>query len=204
MEVSVKISRARSSTRSYQSALHPGQHVYSARYLSNNDLLLSMGGCESHTPINHGSLPTIPYSLSARTDYFNSSTPQVLDHDLDFSSRSFFEPIVSAIGSDPSSEKRILVHLFSNGGSLSFADICHEYKQQRAQTLPVQAIVFDIAVRNPTSVDGWAAMSIELPKRNFVVLSCRCRPFCDSAGIDWDACLSCSKSDSANESMVKR
>jgi hypothetical protein len=72
--------------------------------------------------------------------------------------------IVPAIESDTSREKRILVHLFSNGGALSFSDACHVYKEHTGRILPVKALVLDSAPGDPNLKEAWAAMSIGLPK----------------------------------------
>ncbi len=74
------------------------------------------------------------------------------------------KPVVSAIESDPSREKRILVHLFSNGGALSFSDMCHVYKEHSGRVLPVKAVVLDSAPGDPDLREAWAAMSVGLPK----------------------------------------
>ncbi|CZR68770.1 uncharacterized protein PAC_18669 [Phialocephala subalpina] len=74
------------------------------------------------------------------------------------------EPAVSAIEADPTPEPRILVHLFSNGGSLSFVDVCSLYKMDTGRILPVKSVVLDSSPGQPTMAEGWAAMSIGLPK----------------------------------------
>jgi hypothetical protein len=73
-------------------------------------------------------------------------------------------PIISAIDSDPAPEKRILVHLFSNGGTLAFNDICEIYRQGTGHVIPTKAIIFDSCPGRPTPAEGWAAMSLMLPK----------------------------------------
>ncbi|KAE9380882.1 hypothetical protein N431DRAFT_136582 [Stipitochalara longipes BDJ] len=78
--------------------------------------------------------------------------------------RAPLKQIVSAIDSDAASEKRILVHLCSNGGTLTFTDICDIYRKGTGHVLPAKAIVFDSCPGRPTATEGWAAMSIGLPK----------------------------------------
>ncbi|KAL2059753.1 hypothetical protein VTL71DRAFT_10137 [Oculimacula yallundae] len=73
-----------------------------------------------------------------------------------------FKPVISAIDSDPA--PRVLVHLFSNGGALTFTDVCTVYRRQTGKKFPVQALVLDSAPGQPTAQQGWAAMSIGLPK----------------------------------------
>ena len=78
--------------------------------------------------------------------------------------RAPLKQIVSAIDSDPASEKRILVHLLSNGGTLSFTDISEIYKKETGHVLSAKAIVFDSCPGRPTATEGWAALSLGLPK----------------------------------------
>ncbi|KAH6714226.1 hypothetical protein BKA61DRAFT_57500 [Leptodontidium sp. MPI-SDFR-AT-0119] len=73
-----------------------------------------------------------------------------------------FEPVISAVESDP--KPRVLVHLFSNGGALTFTDVCTVYKRQTGKILPVQALVLDSAPGQPTLQESWTALSIGLPK----------------------------------------
>ncbi|PVH74113.1 hypothetical protein DL98DRAFT_519512 [Cadophora sp. DSE1049] len=73
-----------------------------------------------------------------------------------------FEPVISAINND--SNPRILVHLFSNGGALTFTDVCTVYKRQTGKVMPVQAIVLDSAPGKPTMQESWSALSIGMPK----------------------------------------
>lgn len=74
------------------------------------------------------------------------------------------KPAVSAIEADPAEEPRILVHLFSNGGSLGFVDVCNLYKEATGKILPVDAVVLDSSPGQPTLKEGWTAMSLTLPK----------------------------------------
>ncbi|KUJ12591.1 uncharacterized protein LY89DRAFT_688243 [Mollisia scopiformis] len=74
------------------------------------------------------------------------------------------KPAIAAIEADPVAGPRILVHLFSNGGSLEFVDVCTLYKKATGQILPVKAIVLDSSPGQPTLMEGWTAMSISLPK----------------------------------------
>ncbi|KAK0120295.1 hypothetical protein ONS95_011701 [Cadophora gregata] len=73
-----------------------------------------------------------------------------------------FSPIVPVIDSAPT--PRILVHLFSNGGALTFTDICTVYKRQTGKILPVQAIILDSAPGKPTIQQSWEALSIGMPR----------------------------------------
>jgi len=74
------------------------------------------------------------------------------------------KPIISAIDADPAPEKRLLVHLFSNGGTASFTDICSLYRAHAGHVLHVRAIVFDSCPGRPNLTEAWAAMSIGLPR----------------------------------------
>jgi hypothetical protein len=74
------------------------------------------------------------------------------------------KPITAAIDSDPSSDKRILVHLISNGGVLSFLDACREYKAITGNVLPVKAIVLDSGPGKYVRKGGFYAMSQGFPK----------------------------------------
>ncbi|CZS94983.1 uncharacterized protein RAG0_04783 [Rhynchosporium agropyri] len=73
-----------------------------------------------------------------------------------------FEPVISAIDSEPN--PRVLVHLFSNGGALTFTDVCTVYRRQTRKMFPMRALILDSAPGQPTAQQGWAAMSIGLPK----------------------------------------
>ncbi|CAG8971118.1 hypothetical protein HYALB_00008595 [Hymenoscyphus albidus] len=55
------------------------------------------------------------------------------------------EPIISAIeaGPSPNGKRNILAHVFCNGGSLAFADIRQQYKENTGRKLEIKAIVFD-------------------------------------------------------------
>jgi hypothetical protein len=92
------------------------------------------------------------------------SLPEYFSTASESARRSPLKPITTAIDSDPAPEKRILVHLFSNGGTLSFLDICELYRKEKGHVLPVKAIVFDSCPGRPTVTEAWAAMSIGLPK----------------------------------------
>jgi hypothetical protein len=56
------------------------------------------------------------------------------------------------------------VHLFSNGGSLEFVDVCTLYKKATGKVLDVKAVVLDSAPGFPRLKEGWTAMSMSLPK----------------------------------------
>ena len=73
-----------------------------------------------------------------------------------------FEPVISAISAD--ANPRVLVHLFSNGGALTFTDICTIYKRQTGNVMPVQALILDSAPGTPTMSESWSALSIGFPK----------------------------------------
>jgi hypothetical protein len=96
--------------------------------------------------------------LSVRSipEYFSTATASTR--------RAPLKQIISAIDSDPAPEKRLLVHLFSNGGSLSFSDISEIYKQGTGHVLSAKAIIFDSCPGRPTPTEGWAAMSVGFPK----------------------------------------
>ncbi|KAG4428696.1 hypothetical protein IFR05_015818 [Cadophora sp. M221] len=73
-----------------------------------------------------------------------------------------FEPVISAVDSDPNPQ--VLVHLFSNGGALTFTDVCTVYKRKTGKLLPVQALIMDSAPGQPTLQESWTALSMGLPK----------------------------------------
>jgi hypothetical protein len=75
-----------------------------------------------------------------------------------------FKPITGAIDSDPSTQKRILVHLISNGGALSFVDACQEYKAVTGNVLPVKALVLDSGPGKFDREGSYYAMSQGFPK----------------------------------------
>jgi hypothetical protein len=68
-------------------------------------------------------------------------------------------PVVPAIESDATPNKRILIHIFSNGGAVTFAYTCHVYKRDSGKILPVKAIVFDSAPGDPSFKEGWVTVS---------------------------------------------
>ncbi|TVY19872.1 hypothetical protein LARI1_G001745 [Lachnellula arida] len=74
------------------------------------------------------------------------------------------KPVVAAINSDPAPEKKILVHLISNGGSVGFTDVCHVYKQETGNVLPVKAIVLDSAPGESSFITAFHAFATALPK----------------------------------------
>jgi hypothetical protein len=73
-----------------------------------------------------------------------------------------FPLVVSALQED--TDRRVLVHLFSNGGAQTLVDLCHLWKEQAGAVLPVKAIVLDSAPGNPGAKEAWAAMAVGLPK----------------------------------------
>jgi hypothetical protein len=77
---------------------------------------------------------------------------------------SIFKPITSAILNDPTPIPRILVHLFSNGGSLSLLDTCTIYKQELGKILQIKAIILDSAPGQSTLKEAGAALSVGLPR----------------------------------------
>lgn len=95
-------------------------------------------------------------SIRSLPEYFSTATESTR--------RTPLEPVISVLDSDPAPEKRLLVHLFSNGGTLSFTDICAIYKKGTGHVLPAKAIIFDSCPGRPNLTEGWAAMSIGLPK----------------------------------------
>jgi hypothetical protein len=95
-------------------------------------------------------------SVRSLPEYFSTATASTR--------RASLKQIISAIDSDPAPEKRLLVHLFSNGGSLSFSDISEIYKQGTGHVLRAKAIIFDSCPGRPTVTEGWAAISTGLPK----------------------------------------
>jgi Eukaryotic protein of unknown function (DUF829) len=92
------------------------------------------------------------------------SLPEYFSTASEATRRAPLKSIVSAIDSDPAPEKRIFVHLFSNGGTVSFTDICSIYKAQTGHVLPAKAIIFDSCPGRPNATEGWAAMSIGIPR----------------------------------------
>lgn len=92
------------------------------------------------------------------------SLPEYFSTASEATRRAPLKPIVSAIDSDPPPEKRIFVHLFSNCGTVSFTDICAIYKAHTGHVLPAKAIVFDSCPGRPNLTEGWAAMSVGLPR----------------------------------------
>lgn len=47
---------------------------------------------------------------------------------------------------------------------MGFVDVCSLYKKASGKVLPVKAVVLDSSPGQPTLAEGWAAMSIGLPK----------------------------------------
>ena len=92
------------------------------------------------------------------------SLPEYFSTASESTRRANLAPIVSAITSDPAPKQRLLVHLFSNGGTVSFSDITAMYKLETGRVLGTQAIIFDSCPGRPTATEGWAAMSLGLPK----------------------------------------
>jgi hypothetical protein len=95
-------------------------------------------------------------SIRSLPEYFSTATESTR--------RANLAPITSAISSEPAPKKRLLVHLFSNGGSVSFSDISAIYKKEAGHVLHTQAIIFDSCPGRPTATEAWAAMSLGLPK----------------------------------------
>lgn len=56
------------------------------------------------------------------------------------------------------------MHVFSNGGSLGFVDVCTLYRKATGTILCVEAVVLDSAPGLPRLKEGWIAMSLSLPK----------------------------------------
>lgn len=57
-----------------------------------------------------------------------------------------------------------MVHVLSNGGTLSFVDVCTEYKKITGRLLDVKALVLDSAPGDSSVRRGFAAMSTGFPK----------------------------------------
>lgn len=93
-----------------------------------------------------------------------TSLPQFFTTTSTSSRRLLVAPILSALKSSSELERRILVHIFSNGGSISFADICHTYRERTGTILEVKAIILDSAPGIPGLVAQWEGLSIHLPK----------------------------------------
>ncbi|TVY45235.1 hypothetical protein LSUB1_G001782 [Lachnellula subtilissima] len=74
------------------------------------------------------------------------------------------KPVVAAINSDPAPEKKILVHLVSNGGAVGFTDVCRLYKEETGNVLPVKAIILDSAPGESSLITGFHAFATALPK----------------------------------------
>jgi len=93
-----------------------------------------------------------------------TSLPQFFTTTSTSSRRSLVTPVLSALKLYPALERRILVHLFSNGGSVSFTDMCHVYRQQTGTILEIKAIILDSAPGIPGLGSQWEGLSIHLPK----------------------------------------
>ncbi|PMD31044.1 hypothetical protein L207DRAFT_501981 [Hyaloscypha variabilis F] len=106
---------------------------------------------QHHTLFPHSRIVTI----RSLPEYFSTASESTR--------RGPLKQIISAIDSDPAPEKRILVHLFSNGGTQTFTDICDIYRKGTGHVLPVKAITFDSCPGRPTATEGWAALSLGLP-----------------------------------------
>jgi hypothetical protein len=75
------------------------------------------------------------------------------------------KPALDIIEDDPTGEnKKILAHMFSNGGGVAFHDICSLYKERFSLRLPVKALVLDSVPGNPTVREAWNAMKVGLPR----------------------------------------
>jgi hypothetical protein len=85
-------------------------------------------------------------TIRSLPEYFSTATQSTR--------RAPLVPIISAIDSDPAPEKRILVHLFSNGGTLSFSDVCEIYREEKGRVLDVRAVVFDSCPGRPNLTEA--------------------------------------------------
>ena len=61
-------------------------------------------------------------------------------------------------------DRKILVHLFSNGGSYKLRELATAYKRSTGHYLPIGAIIFDSAPGRPHFHNSAAAMKTVLPK----------------------------------------
>jgi hypothetical protein len=93
-----------------------------------------------------------------------ASLPSFFSHTRTSTRTALFKPITSAVNSDSSPEKRILVHLVSNGGVLSFLDACREYKVKTGNVIPIKAIVLDSGPGKFGRKEAFYAMSQGFPK----------------------------------------
>ncbi|EPE25265.1 hypothetical protein GLAREA_01177 [Glarea lozoyensis ATCC 20868] len=93
-----------------------------------------------------------------------ASLASFFTHTLTSTRTALFKPIAATVDSDISPEKRILVHVVSNGGVLSFVDACQAYKTETGNILPLKAIVLDSAPGKFVRDDAYYAMSQGFPK----------------------------------------
>jgi hypothetical protein len=81
--------------------------------------------------------------------------------------RNLVSPAVTAIEADPAAHdqrNRVLVHLFSNGGTTAFMELCVVYKARFNRRLSIKALALDSAPGKADWPRGWRAMKVGLPK----------------------------------------
>lgn len=80
--------------------------------------------------------------------------------------RRLLKPTLDVIDSDPAGDsKRILCHVFSNGGGLVHMDICTLYKETNGKLMPIKALITDsFPLRDITFRQAWNAFKVGLPK----------------------------------------
>ncbi|KAG9238921.1 hypothetical protein BJ875DRAFT_449867 [Amylocarpus encephaloides] len=92
------------------------------------------------------------------------SDPAFFTHTFTSSRTSLFQPVISALDADPAPGRRVLVHVLSNGGVLSFVDACVEYKKITGRVLGAESMVLDSAPGTFEFASAYYAMSMGFPK----------------------------------------
>jgi hypothetical protein len=70
--------------------------------------------------------------------------------------------------SSPQTEPRVLLHLFSNGGAYTAAQLANAYVQKTGSPLPLSAMVLDSAPGRATYQSGFRAITLALPRSSIV------------------------------------
>ena len=134
----------------------------SQRSSSDPDTILLLAWAAA--PIKHVAKYTAQYESlypGSRILLFTTAFKDLIFH-TNTSQSAILAPVVDILRTNP--DQKILVHLFSNGGSYKLRELATAYKRVTGDRLPINALILDSCPGRPRFGNTIAAMKTALPK----------------------------------------
>ncbi|MCJ1332999.1 hypothetical protein MMC10_009693 [Thelotrema lepadinum] len=140
----------------------PTPHAPSRRSSSDPDTILLLAWAAA--PIKNVAKYTAQYEIlypRSRILLFTTAFEDLIFH-TNTSQTANLAPVVDLLRANP--DQKILVHLFSNGGSYKLRELATAYKRTTGRRLPINALIIDSAPGRPHFRNSVAAIKTALPK----------------------------------------